>query len=381
MLAAPLAASRLVRALESLVAAGSAPEVAKAAVTGAAEMTAARAAALGVRRGRDVAILASVGYGCDSMAAGATLSIESGLPLTEAVRSGRPVLKLGADGGGWVAVPVAAPQGRGALLVSLVPGSTGDVEALKTLARATASALRRCPEAADLGDSGPTLDPPRWLRVAAAHQAADPSAGSGDLVTLLPGARPDSAWLIVADACGSGDVAATVAATFESVVRTLVAAEVTTDGLLAAADRALRRELVGDTFLTATAVHLRREPDGLRAAISAAGHPAGLLWRDGQVTQVTSRPASPLNLLPTDLHIPAAAGVSVQMRPGDLLLVHTDGLVDRGADDLTELLMDVFSRAGELGDPATVLDIVLTALSSAGGRMRDDLAAVVIGVP
>jgi hypothetical protein len=377
----PQVAARLARALELLVAAGSATDVAKSAVAGAAELTGARAAALGVRRGRDVRILASTGYGCDSMAAGATLSMDAGLPLTEAVRQGRPVLKLGADGAGWIAVPLSAPGGRGALLVSLVPSSTGDVEALKVLARATAAAWRRCPDAEDPPRSEWTLDPPRWLRVAAVHQAADPTAGSGDLVTLLPGARTDSAWLVVADACGSGDVAASVAGAFERVGRTLVAAEVTTDGLLAAADWALRRELTEDQFLTATAVHLRHEASGLRAAVSAAGHPAGMLWRDGRVTPVSSRPASPLNLLPPDLHVPAAPGVSVQMRPGDLLLVHTDGLVDRGADDLTELLMDVFARAGELSDPATVLDILLTALHSAGGRMRDDIAAVVIGVP
>lgn len=382
IVAAPDVANRLVRALEALAGAPLAGDVARAAVEGAADVTGARGAALGVRRGRQVAILASTGYDCDSMAGGATLAMDAGLPLTEAVRSGRAVLKLGPDGGGWIAVPVSAPQGRGALLVSLVAGSTGNVDALRSLARATAGALRRCPDVGETPEEmGPTLDPPRWLRVAAVHQAADPTTGSGDLVTLLPGARPDTAWLVVADVCGSGETAAATAAAFDRIVQTLVAAEVTSDGLLAAADRAVRRELPTDRFITATAVQLRQEANGLRAAVSTAGHPAALLWRDGQVTAVTSRPASPLNLLPPDLHVPAGAGVSVQLRPGDLLLVHTDGLVERGGDDLTELLVEVFTRAGELADPTAVLDGVLTALRATGGSMRDDLAAVVIGVP
>ena len=94
-------------------------------------------------RGRAV-VLASVGYDCDTLAAGSVLPLDSGLPVTEALRTGRPVVQ--GRGPSWVALPL---PGRGrteaALLLSLhrAPPSQDGLGVLLRLADVLAPALAR----------------------------------------------------------------------------------------------------------------------------------------------------------------------------------------------------------------------------------------------
>jgi hypothetical protein len=375
--AEPQSLVALVSALASLAAAGTAADVGAVAVAGALELTSARGAALGELDGGDVVVRACLGYDCGSMAPGARLPLSAGLPLTECVRTGRTVVR-GGETPGWAAVPVVGADLQMGLLVSLRPGTRPDVAALELLGAATADALARCrpvPSATAGHAWRRSLDLPDWLSAAAVQQPVTGRRdGSGDIVVGQPGSRPGLAWLIVADVCGCGAEAAPTADVVRDIVRPLTAADITPEELLRATDRTLRLRPV-DRFVTAAALRMESLGDGrVRTRIATAGHPPVLLWRNGEVARVgTAGP--PLNLLDETV---APTGVEVVLGPDDLLFVHTDGLVDRGAVDVTDELESLLTRAGSLGDPATVLDVLVSAMAETTDPSRDDLAAAVV---
>jgi hypothetical protein len=66
------------------------------------------------------------------------------------------------------------------------------------------------------------------------------------------------------------------------------------------------------------------------------------------------------------------------MRGDDVLLLHTDGLVDRGNADRTDDLIELFSRAAALGDADAIVDALVSAMDEAVEPPRDDLAVAVV---
>jgi phosphoserine phosphatase RsbU/P len=110
--------------------------------------------------------------------------------------------------------------------------------------------------------------------------------------------------------------------------------------------------------------------------IAAAGHPPALLLRDGR-----GRPIDGGGRL---LGVGPGLGVAEQriaLRPGDVVVLHTDGLTDAGAPgrmlSTVDLLRAVEQHAGRPAeDVAAALERL--ALEGAGGAPRDDLALVVL---
>lgn len=366
----------LLTALTALAGADDVEDVARVAVEAAADITGARAAAVGHQQGDAVVLDASVGYDCGSMAADTALPLDAGLPLTECVRTGRTVMRGPPGAPAWIAVPVATPTYRGALLVSLTPAATPAAAPLELLADAAAAAIARLRP--DRGRPRPAhppaVAPPAWLTSAT---VVAPTDGGGDIVAVVPGSTDDVAWVLVADARGSGPDAAPTAQVFRSAAVVLTGADPTPSALLTGSDRALRRAPAADRHVTAAAARLHRRDDGdVDVIVASAGHPSLLLWRDGEVTPL-GHPGHPLNLLD-----PASYDVDVQARlsPGDMLLGYTDGLVERAPDDRTDMLLDMVRRAGALRDPALVVDIVYAAMTSDGDDLHDDVAVVAVAL-
>lgn len=364
--------------LFALAGASTPADVAQTAVAGAVALTGARAGALGLRRGDDVELVASDGYGCDSMDVGTTLPLNAGLPITEAVRTGRSVVRGAAGEPAWIAAPVLAADVEGALLVSLTPGSTADEHAIRTIAGAAASAMaRRASAERPRGIPGGLWDPPEWLDAAYVQCSADgEDAQGGDIVLLSPGAAPDTAWLIVADVCGKGSSAGADAERVRQVLADIAAVDLPPTRLLEAADRVLLRDPGAGRFVTAVAVRLQRRGDTVIAAVAAAGHPQVLLRQESGVDAVVAG-GRPLNI--ADLELPICDGAAgLTLRPGDVLLAYTDGLVDRGRLDLTDDVVRLLADTPVTGAGA-MLRTVLSGVADAGPA-GDDVAAVVLQV-
>ena len=134
-------AELVVEVLAALAGADSSAAVAAAPLPLLLEVPGVRAAAVVVREGAQVVVLGSAGYGCGSMAPGGVLPLDAGLPVTEAVRTGRPVAQ--GTGPAWVALPFPRGRGAGALLLSLDAAPPDDLGRLDRVTRALADALSR----------------------------------------------------------------------------------------------------------------------------------------------------------------------------------------------------------------------------------------------
>lgn len=362
----------LVASLTALAGASGRLEVAEAVLLELLELPGVRAAALVQRAGSDVVVQASAGYECGAMGPGARLPLGAGLPVTEAVRTHRPVAR--GPGPSWFAVPFRR-RGAGALLLSLHDAPPEDHAPVVALAHAVGLALERVGhaevEVADLAvltaGAAPAVDHDPALDVVVRSQPLEGSVG-GDVLLAVPDGR-DGSWLVVADVCGSGLSAALVARSVATAARALAPYSRGPAELLHDLERTLRPVVVPGSFVTALAVHL----GAARTIVASAGHPPPLLLTPSGATALDVPTGLPLAL--ETGRDEAYEAVPVVLPPDALLLLHTDGLGDRegarGTDPLALL------RGVPLADPATVADRVLAAAERAGPA-TDDVAVMVV---
>ncbi|MFD9412082.1 PP2C family protein-serine/threonine phosphatase [Streptomyces sp. NPDC059989] len=167
------------------------------------------------------------------------------------------------------------------------------------------------------------------LSVAAAYLPAESEAVGGDWYKcrLLPDGR---ILLAIGDACGHGLSAVARMAQQRHALAGLAHAPGAHAGQLTTW---LNELLCADEAAeTATGIigHLDAER---RYRWACAGHPAPLLLRDGRASALGTDHRGPLfGLLPGHEY----ATATVDLRPGDLLLLYTDGMVERRGEDITD---------------------------------------------
>jgi hypothetical protein len=369
----------LLDGLTALAGAGSRLEVAESLCAVLLGLDGVRAAALTQRDGRDARVVGSAGYGCDVMAAGARLPLDSGLPVAEAIQTGRLVRQ--GTGPGWCAVPFGPrTTGSGALLLSLStapPADPADLARLQRLADAAGLALARAQRAervaADLATVVAGLSPPGALDtpMLAIRQTARGGILGGDVALgLADGAG--GRWLVVADVCGSGLPAATGAAAVRTAVHGLAPAASGPAHLLELLDAALRPESPEGGFVTAVAVHIAGGV--LRAA--SAGHPAPVLVTGPALQPLPIEPGPPLALETADGRAQPAELRSA-VPAGAMVVLYSDGLTDRRGGHGAELdVADLLAGAGAAGSPGELAD-ALVAAADAAGRVEDDTTVLV----
>lgn len=121
-----------------------------------------------------------------------------------------------------------------------------------------------------------------------------------------------------------------------------------------------------------SAVCCRYRPATRTLVWAQAGHPAPLLFRDG-----TGRALTP----PDGVLLGATSGAvygqaEVTLEQGDLLLLHTDGLVPRrGGEAAVQRLLDLAPRFGEA---RTAQECVRTVVETFGETERADDACVLV---
>ncbi|MFF8905339.1 PP2C family protein-serine/threonine phosphatase [Streptomyces olivaceoviridis] len=184
---------------------------------------------------------------------------------------------------------------------------------------------------------------------------------------------PDRLALAVGDVIGHGLQAAAVMGMLRSA--------------LSAATRALERpaqalEVLGlyarsiEDALGTTAVQVLADTRSRLITYSNAGHPPPILLHpDGDRELLDQATDPPLGARPQHVPRPQA---SLPYRPGDTLVLYTDGLIERRGEDIDAglgRLTDALSECGRLGT-GQLADTVLARLGvSSGGR--DDIALVV----
>ncbi|RDG37148.1 PP2C family protein-serine/threonine phosphatase [Streptomyces corynorhini] len=312
--------------------------------------------------------------------------------------------------GAWAGFPVVSPDGHvlGGFCVvdkDARPFTAEQSHALRTLARSVSSeiALRQAlRQARASGDASAALArtlqdsllPPRLpnapgLDVAAVHLPADSSEAAGtevvgDFYDLFR-TRGESWCAVMGDVCGKGIDAAKVTALARYTLRAEATQHTGPATVLHRLHEAVAGQRVSERFLTvALAVFGPDEDgDGVTGRYASAGHPPALVRRaDGTVEELdaTGMLLSPL-LPPTRDHL---ADTAFHLRPGDALLLYTDGITEArdgrgplfGEDRLAEAL-----AATHGADAATTLAALWGRASEhSGGQAADDTALMLLRV-
>ncbi|MEV4970238.1 PP2C family protein-serine/threonine phosphatase [Streptomyces scopuliridis] len=103
-----------------------------------------------------------------------------------------------------------------------------------------------------------------------------------------------------------------------------------------------------------------------------AGHPWPLRVRDGRVEEVALAVDEPFGLpFPHTYRVQ-----TLDLRPGDRLVMITDGILERGAENAD--LAAVLRASQDLHPRETALALTTAALEACGGRLEDDIVVMVL---
>ena len=157
-----------------------------------------------------------------------------------------------------------------------------------------------------------------------------------------------SLGLVVGDVCGKGAEAAAVMGVARQTVRAAGVREDRPSAILEVLNEALLRDRT-DLFCTACDVRLQPRGNVARIAVCLAGHFAPIVLRADGRTERIGEAGSLLGVLPkVSLH-----DVQAELRPGDGLVLFTDGLVEDRGVSLEDELVDMLS--GHAGRSASEL--------------------------
>jgi sigma-B regulation protein RsbU (phosphoserine phosphatase) len=149
---------------------------------------------------------------------------------------------------------------------------------------------------------------------------------SGDHVDLLRPVRPDEPLhLLLGDVAGKGIAASLLQAQLRALFRALAPSEARLTELFAKANRLLIEAVVPGSYATLAA--LRLHPDG-SVLLGNAGHPRPLL-ADRRGVRPIEDASVPLGMLPDAAYVERR----LALRPGDTLLLYTDGWTEARRDD------------------------------------------------
>jgi sigma-B regulation protein RsbU (phosphoserine phosphatase) len=198
------------------------------------------------------------------------------------------------------------------------------------------------------------------------------------------GAMVPSLLVVVADVAGKSVPAALLMATFQSGLRALSATPATLDEIVLGLERYARaHSLEGRRFTTAFLAEIDPQTRAMRYI--NAGHNYPILRRASGSVERLEIGGPPFGVpLLTDYEIPYGVG-RVQLEPGDLLFIFTDGVAEAVNDKSEEfgesrIVPAIHSVPG--GTAAAVLNRVMSDVNTFVGyaRQHDDITALVLRI-
>ncbi|WP_448642715.1 PP2C family protein-serine/threonine phosphatase [Geodermatophilus sp. URMC 63] len=184
--------------------------------------------------------------------------------------------------------------------------------------------------------------------------------------------------LMVLDAVGHGLPAALLSTAAVGAYRHARRDHLDLPGTAAAIDAVIAGQFTGSQFATAAIARLDLDTGLLRWV--NCGHPDPLVVREGALIRPPAcRPARPLGL-----QAAAAELCQVQLRPGDRVLLYTDGVVEARSPDGAffgeERLADLVVRAELAGDPPpeTMRRLMGSVMAHQAGQLQDDASIVMV---
>jgi serine phosphatase RsbU (regulator of sigma subunit) len=279
-------------------------------------------------------------------------------------------------------VPMATPE-RAVGVLSFVNAESrrrftqADLELALELGRRAATAIENARLYTQLEQVATTLqrsllppdlpDVPGWSFRSLYMPAGGETDVGGDFYDVFPTA---AGWMaVMGDVVGRGPAAASLTAMGRYTLRTAGSLVGTPTMGLARLNENLRQR--GEMALCTAAVVLLRD-SGDEATVVCAGHPLPYLIRNGEV-QAVGRTGPLLGAFDHGHWLPA----SLEIHPGDILVLYTDGVVDargsesRFGDERLEAALAGTTSAGE------AVERIRNALHEfAGAEQEDDIAVL-----
>jgi serine phosphatase RsbU (regulator of sigma subunit)/PAS domain-containing protein len=228
----------------------------------------------------------------------------------------------------------------------------------------------------------PVLPQPPGLEVAARFRAAGEGFEvGGDFYDVFDtGSRRWAA--VIGDVCGKGPEAAAITALARYTLRATAMTEDVPSRILGILNEAMLRQRDDRRFSTVLYACLDQREGQQSLRFSSGGHPLPLLLRAAGDTCEVGTPGTLLGIVPD----PDLSDEEILLRPGDAVVLYTDGVTDADApahvhepEDLARAL-----RASRFDTADSIAEQLLEiALGSSNGGMvpRDDIAILVIKVP
>ena len=259
-----------------------------------------------------------------------------------------------------------------------------DLQFAEELARRAAAAIdnaRLFDERSRIADTlQSSLRPPRLPEIPGVEVAARYRPGglrgevAGDFYDVFP--LREGSWLaVVGDVCGKGVEAAAVMALARYTIRTAALGRVRPSGILATLNEALLRSEM-DRFCTACAVRIDRGVGTINLTIASAGHPQPVLVT-GDGPRFIDTAGTLLGVFPD----PELRDESLELRPGDSLLLYTDGVTEERADGLLfgdAGLLEALTGAQALGASELASRVMQAVHDFSQEPPADDIAVLAI---
>jgi len=223
---------------------------------------------------------------------------------------------------------------------------------------------------------------PRQLRqipgteVAAAHvPASNEQEVGGDFYDIYSAGE---GWgTAIGDVCGKGEDAAAVTAAARHAIRAFAHADPDPAAVLRSANGVMLAEEFGGRFVTAVVGHVRWRRRRLHVVLGSAGHPGPVLIRPDGRTQRLRGGGLPLGIFPDA----APAIQEVDLEPGDVLFLYTDGLTGACGPNMVyfeDRLTDELAALAGQPPAALVSRVRELALEFCRGELRDDMTMLAV---
>jgi PAS domain S-box-containing protein len=200
---------------------------------------------------------------------------------------------------------------------------------------------------------------------------------AGDFYDVFP--LREGSWLaVLGDVCGKGVEAAAVMALARYTIRTAALERVRPSGILATLNEALLRAEM-DRFCTALVVRIDQGKEAVHVTVASAGHPRPML-----LTGAGARFVDVSGMLVGVFPDPELNDVSFELRPGESLLLYTDGVIEErsGGEVFGEdRLCDAVQGAAGLGAGELATRVMGAVQAFTHDPPVDDIALLVIRNP